>query len=203
MARILVLIVLLFTAACGGGGGSDDGTGPVRDPRLVRLDAYDAQKLRVLGDPGNGIPGMSQSPACASPPLGRAVFTGFTNIRIEDPDAPLILFGDASVTVVFGDGTVGGTLDQFFGTNGDGDVVDYAGQIDIDGGDITDGVSLDYGGVLTDADNTLVFDGTMEGTFLGDPVGALTAVDLEAAVIVSGTPLDATVIVVGETTGIE
>ena len=45
-------------AACGGGGGAGGGGNTV-DPRLARLDAYEAQNLRVLGDARVGLPAMA------------------------------------------------------------------------------------------------------------------------------------------------
>ncbi|MDX8349572.1 hypothetical protein SLH49_16430 [Cognatiyoonia sp. IB215446] len=197
-----IWILMMAVAACGGGGG-DGGTGGGIDPRLTRLDLYEAQKLRVLGDPGAGVMGMATTSELAIPDSGSALFTGSATIRVETDAAPLVLFGDAEVTIGFADGQADGTLDSFFGTNAGGSVVDYNGAITIDGGELTDGVSLDYSGALTGAGENLVFDGTMEGQFLGDPVGALSAADLEADVIVSSTPTDATLVVIAETDGVE
>ncbi|MDX8352300.1 hypothetical protein [Cognatiyoonia sp. IB215182] len=197
-----IWILMMAVAACGGGGG-DGGTGGGIDPRLTRLDIYEAQKLRVLGDPGAGVMGMAPTPELAIPDSGSALFTGSATIRVETDVAPLVLFGDAEVTIGFADGQTDGTLDRFFGTNASGPVVDYDGAITIDGGELTDGLSLDYSGALTGAGENLIFDGTMEGQFLGDPIGALSAADLEADVIVSGTPTDATLVVIAETDGVE
>jgi hypothetical protein len=109
-----------------------------------------------------------------------------------------VLYGDALVTVGFDTGDASGTMSAFFGTNATGDVVDYDGEIIIDAGDITTGVSFDYGGVLTEGDSTLVLDGTLTGTFLGDPVTALTASDLEVGAIYNGAVVGATMVVVAE-----
>ncbi|MEM9788529.1 MAG: hypothetical protein AAF801_18670, partial [Pseudomonadota bacterium] len=84
-------------------------------------------------------------------------------------------------------------------TNAGGQVVDYAGEITIDGGNLNDGITLDYAGALSGSGTTLVFDGSMAGQFLGNPVGAISAADLEADVVMDGTPTDATLVVIGET----
>ncbi len=201
MVRVLVLAGFCALAACGGGGGGGGaGSGGGIDPRLARLDIYEAQKLRVLGDPGAGVMGMAPTPDPSIPDIGTAVFEGSASVRIETANAPLVLFGDATVSIGFDDASVGGSMDRFFGTDATGRVVDYSGAIAIDGGSLDDGVTLDYAGVLSGTGATLVFDGTMTGQFLGDPLTALSAADLEASVIVSGTPTDATMVVIGETT---
>ena len=194
--RTSIVFVLLVTA-CGGGGGEDPGSGI--DPRVARVDAFDAQRMRVLGDVGTGAIGMASTPDASLPISGSVNFEGFTTIRVENPNQPLVLYGDTAVTIGFGGGAVTGTMDAFFGTNDLGDVVDYGGEILIDAGSTTAGLTLDYGGALTEGVNTLVFDGTLEGLFLGDPLGAISASDLEAGVFYNGAPLDATVVLVAET----
>ena len=197
--RVLILLIFAGAAACGGGGGGG-GSGSGIDPRLARLDIYEAQKLRVLGDPGAGVMGMAPTPTAAIPDTGFAVFEGSATLRVEMPDAPLVLFGDSSVSIGFADAAVDGTLDRFFGTNVAGNVVDYSGTVTIDSGSLDDSLTLGYAGVLSGSGASLVLDGTMDGELLGDPVGALSAADLEAVVIVSGSPAAATLIVIGETT---
>ncbi len=200
--RVWVVIMGFVLTGCGGGGGgTDGGGGAVIDPRLARIDVYEAQKQRVLGDPMLGVIGMAPTPETSLPDTGTAVFAGSATVRVEDPAAALVLFGDSSVTVDFGASTVSGTLDNFFGTNEAGNVVDYAGAITVDDGTVGTDVTLDYAGVLSAGSSSLVFEGTMQGEFLGDPVEALSAADLEAEVIRNGTPQDATVIVIGETDG--
>jgi hypothetical protein len=68
----------------------------------------------------------------------------------------------------------------------------------IDTGAIGAGISLEYGGALTEGINTLVFDGTLAGVFLGDPVTALSDSDLEAGIYYNGAMLDGTCVVVAE-----
>ncbi len=200
--RVWVVIMGFVLTGCGGGGGgTDGGGGAVIDPRLARIDVYEAQKQRVLGDPMLGVIGMAPTPETSLPDTGTAIFAGSATVRVEDPAAALVLFGDSSVTVDFGASTVSGTLDNFFGTNEAGNVVDYAGAITVDDGTVGTDVMLDYAGVLSAGSSSLVFEGTMQGEFLGDPVEALSAADLEAEVIRNGTPKDATVIVIGETDG--
>ena len=156
--RLWVFIIGLMLAGCGGGGGGDDGggggdtpdDGPVIDPRFARIDAYEAQTLRVLGDPLLGIAGLTPTPEASLPVTGSAVFNGSATAGVEDPAATLVLYGDAAVTVQFGAGTVLGTMDNFFGTNAAGDVVDYGGSISVDDGTVGAALTLDYAGVLTD-----------------------------------------------------
>ncbi len=197
--QVSYLALGLFVAGCGGGGGGDD-PGSGIDPRVARLDAFDAQRIRVLGDVETGAIGMAPTPDADIPVTGAADFDGFTTIRVENPGGPLVLYGDTLVSVGFDTGDATGTMSAFFGTNAAGEVVDYGGEIAIDAGQIATGVSLEYGGALTEGTNTLVFDGTMTGIFLGDPLAALTASDLEAGVIYNGALVDATLVVVAETT---
>ena len=197
--RVLILLIFAGAAACGGGGGGG-GSGSGIDPRLARLDIYEAQKLRVLGDPGAGVMGMAPTPTAAIPDTGYAVVEGSATLRVEMPAAPLVLFGDSSVSIGFADAAGDGSFDRFFGSYVAGIVVDYSWTVTIDSGSLDDSLTLGYAGVLSGSGASLVLDGTMDGELLGDPVGALSAADLEAVVIVSGSPADATLIVIGETT---
>ena len=190
-------VLILLVSGCGGGGGDDPGSGI--DPRVARIDAYDMQRIRVLGDVETGAIGMAQTPEVALPTTGAVNFAGFTTIRVENPSQPLVLYGDTVVTIGFGGGAVTGTMNAFFGTNGTGTVVDYGGELLIDAGSINDGLTLDYGGALSEGGNTLVFDGTLTGLFLGDPLAAISASDLEAGVFYNGALLDATLVLVAET----
>lgn len=203
--RKRAMTAVLLLAACGGGGGGDGGGSGV-DPRLARLDVYESQRLRVLGDPGAGVMGMAPTPDIAMPATGTAEFNGSATIRVETAPAALVLYGDAAVTVGFQDGTVSGNMDRFFGTNDSGNVVDYSGAITIDGGTVggsaENAVTLDYAGALSASGETLVFDGTLEGGFLGDPVAALSASDLEAVVDTTSGNMDATFVMIGETSGV-
>lgn len=200
MMHFWIFTAAMLLVACGGS--SSDGGGSGIDPRLARLDIYEAQKLRVLGDPGAGVMGLAPTPDLAVPDMGTAVFAGSATVRVENPEAPLVLFGAAAITIGFADASVDGTMDRFFGTNSTGDVVDYDGRINIDGGNLDDGVSLDYAGVLSATGENLVFDGVMDGVFLGDPVSAISAADLQAGVIYNGMPVNATMVVIGETTDV-
>jgi hypothetical protein len=190
--------VLCLVGCGGGGGGGGDDPGSGIDPRVARLDAFDAQRVRVLGDVETGVIGMAPTPDLSVPVTGTAEFGGFATIRVENPDAALVLYGDTLVTVGFGTGDATGTMSAFFGTNAVGDVVDYAGEILIDAGSVGAAVSLDYGGALTEGANTLVFDGKLDGTFFGDPVTALSASDLEAGIYYNGALFDGTFVVVAE-----
>lgn len=194
-----LLTAFLLLAGCGGSGGGSDGGGGI-DPRLARLDIYEAQKLRVLGDPGVGVIGMA--PTETMPDTGSAIFSGSATIRVENPGAALVLFGDTAVTISFDDAMVTGTMDNFFGTTSGGDVVNFGGTVTVDSGTLNPELTLDYAGALSASGEDVVIAGVMQGVFLGDPVGAISAADLEADVIYNDTPVDGTVIVIGETTGV-
>lgn len=190
----------LALTACGGGGG--DGGGSGIDPRLARLDIYEAQKLRVLGDPGAGVMGMPLTDPGAMPASGTADFEGHVSIRVEAA-TPLVLFGDVGISVAFDTEQVTGQMDAFFGTDSSGQVVDYAGAISIDHGTVgasaANDLTLAYGGALTAAGEILIFDGTATGSFLGTPIGAVSLSELEAVVDHNGLATDATLVIIAET----
>ncbi|WP_394177316.1 hypothetical protein [Yoonia maritima] len=192
-SKLLIICALVLLSACGGGGGGEDPVSPV-DERLARLDDYAVLNLRVLGDPD----GMTPTPVAAVPDTGTAVFGGFATIRVERPGQDLVLYGDTTVSIDFSDNSVDGTMDRFFGTDATGSVVDYSGVIAIDSGAFNEGLWLGYAGVLAHGADELVFDGTMMGGFLGNPLAAISAADLESAVVYNGEVIDATVIIVGE-----
>lgn len=188
----------LALAACGGGGGGVSGI----DPRLARLDIYEAQKQRVLGDPGAGAMGMPLTDPGAIPTSGTADFAGHVSIRVEAA-TPLVLFGDVGITVTFETEQVTGQMDAFFGTDSSGQVVDYAGAVSIDDGMVgataANDLTLAYGGALTAAGEVLIFDGTATGRFLGTPIGAVSLSELEAVVGHNGLATDATLVIIAET----
>lgn len=191
--------VVLGLAACGGGGGGGgDGAGSGIDPRLARLDIYEAQKLRVLGDPGAGVMGLPEAEIDDLPDMGTYGFTGSATIRVETASRPLILFADAGFEISFGTGDGTGAIERAFGTNSAGDVADYGGVIMLTGTIEDADLVLDYQGDLTAGVDVLGFDGRMQGSFLGDPVSAFAAADLESEVDHSGERRDATLVVIGE-----
>ena len=196
----LALCALLL-AGCGGGGGGGGGTGggnPPIDPRLARLDAYEALNLRVLGDVQAGVPAMTVTDAQDMPLGGTALFSGAATIRVELQSNPLVLYGDAAIDVDFGAGQVSGTLQNFFGGTAQDRVADYAGAIAVAGGVPEQNMALAYVGSLSTAGVALGFDGTLAAVFLGGPVAAIAASDLSAVVTHNGSAQNATVIVVGE-----
>lgn len=199
MERVIgTCLALLWLAACGGGGGGSSGAGI--DPRLARLDVYEAQKLRVLGDPGAGVMGMSQTAAMDVPTSGVSDFAGAATIRVQTA-TPIILYGDAALRVDFDATDTTGQLENFFGTTASGAVVDYGGEIALSGAQTAQDLTVDYAGALTAGGDTYVFDGTLEGVFLGNGAEALTASDLQATVITDGAAADATIVIVTEVTG--
>ena len=195
VAAVVCLIWLL--GSCGGGGGGDSGGGGI-DPRLARLDIYEAQKLRVLGDPGAGVMALPVTDIASVPDSGEFLFLGSATIGIEDPVQPLVLYGDARVALRFDSGEATGTLDNFFGNTGTGNVANYGGFIGLHSGAVGQNIALEYAGVLTAPQDTLIFDGALRGVLLGNPIGALAVADLEADVDNNGVSQDATVIVIAE-----
>lgn len=193
-AMVLYLAVLL--GGCGGGGGG--GSSGI-DPRLARLDIYEAQKQRVLGDPGAGVMAMTETAPENVPSGGDFVFQGSATVRVEDSVQPLVLIGDAVITLSFGAGSGIGQVTNVFGNNSAGTIVDYSGAINLE--TMAAGAVMDfaYAGALTAIGETLLFDGVMQGTLLGNPVGAIAAADLEAVVDYNGRAADATFVLIGET----
>lgn len=192
-------LLICMLAACGGGGGSSGGgsSGGV-DPRLARLDVYAAQNLRVLGDPSLGVPAMPLMPDASLPEGGTVAFNGSAAIRVEIPAAPLVLAGDATVTLDFDMGLTGGSVTNVFGETITGTVADYTGQIALTGGMPGADLNVSYAGTLEGGGTTLVFGGALAGHLLGDPLGALAIADLEAAIDADGTTQSGTMIIVAE-----
>ncbi len=189
-----MLVVCLVLSACGGGGGDSPGSGI--DPRLARLDIYDAQRIRVLGDPGAGVMGIA--PTTSDLPVdGSAQLTGFATLRVEGAQ-PLVLFGDARLDVDFGARAVSGAMTGFFGTVPGAGVQDFAGEVTVTDGTVARDLRLTYGGALSGGGQQLALSGSMTGAFLGDPVTALSAADLEPVVVQNGITRTGTLVLVAE-----
>ncbi|EBA11461.1 hypothetical protein [Roseobacter sp. CCS2] len=194
----ITLFFLLNLAACGGGGGGGGGSGV--DPRLARLDVYEAQKLRVLGDPGAGVMGMPTTNDANVPTAGALDFSGSGTIRVETGTAPLVIFGDASLRVDFDNGNATGAIENTFGTNRTDDVVDYDGRISLQGNTVGQNMPLNYAGTLSEGDQTLGFDGTLTAVLLGNPTAALSGADLEAEIDQNGVMRSGTLVITMEET---
>jgi len=187
----------LWLAACGGGGGGDGGAA---DPRLARLDAYEAQELRVLGDPEAGVPGLPITAEGNLPDSGALSFAGFASLRVEIGTTPLVLFGNANLTVDFDGATAAGAVNNVFGNSNAQTIADFEGVLSIQGTVTGQNMPLSYQGTLTAPGQTLGFDGSLNGLFLGNPVAAFSAADLEADVDQNGTTRDATIVITLEET---
>ncbi|WP_162561711.1 hypothetical protein [Yoonia vestfoldensis] len=189
--RLLAIFVML--SGCGGGG---DSPGSGIDPRVARLDIYDGQRIRVLGDPGAGVMGMA--PTTRDLPVdGRAQFAGFATLRVEGAQ-PLVLFGDAQLDVDFGASAVSGAMAGFFGTVPGAGVQDFTGEVAITDGPVARDLRLTYGGALSGGGQQLALSGSMTGAFLGDPVIALSAADLDPVVVQNGVTRNGTLVLVAE-----
>ncbi|WP_322892089.1 MULTISPECIES: hypothetical protein [unclassified Yoonia] len=190
--RLLAVIVML--SGCGGGGGDSPGSGI--DPRIARLDIYDAQRIRVLGDPGAGVMGMA--PTTSNLPVdGSAQFAGFATLRVEGAQ-PLVLFGDARLDIDFGASAVSGAMTGFFGTVPGAGVQDFAGEVTVTQGHVARDLRLTYGGALSGGGQQLALSGSMTGAFLGDPATALSAADLDPVVVLNGVLRNGTLVLVTE-----
>lgn len=201
--RVTAMATLVLVAGCGGGGGGGgDSGGSGIDPRLSRIDIYEAQRIRVLGDPGAGVMGMAETPDVSMPITGSAAFTGSMTVRAETSPGPATLAGDATVNMDFDVNEISGSATRFFGTDPDGVLRNFAGNVTIDqgtiGGDTPNAWQLDYAGVLTGGGQSVVLDGRVTGSFLGDPVAAIAGVEVEAAVIYDGVLAEGIVTVIAE-----
>lgn len=189
------LAICVILSGCGGGGGGDS-PGSGIDPRLARLDIYAAQRIRVLGDPGAGVMGMAPTTA-ALPVDGSARFTGFATLRVEGAQE-LVLIGDARLDVDFATARASGRMDRFFGTVPGRGVQDFGGEITISDGPVARDLQLRYAGALSGASQVLAVSGTMTGVFLGDPVRALSASDLDPLLAQNGVARTGTLVLVAE-----
>ena len=115
--RVMVMLSFVLFAGCGGGGSSSGGGGGgvVIDPRLARIDIYESQRLRILGEPGAGVMGMVETPDITIPDTGTASFMGAMTVRLETDPGVATLAGDAVINMDFGLNTVGGNCREFFG----------------------------------------------------------------------------------------
>lgn len=203
---IRFLAMCLLLSGCGGGGGGDGGggdggaggdiPGEVVDPRLARLDAYDAQWTRVLGDPVAGLPGIAPTTGDL-PTTGAATFSGFATVSVEGPQ-PLVLVGDTRLEVDFGAGASSGVMSGFFGTVPGGGVQDFAGEIAVTNGQVAHDLQLGYSGALSGSGQQIAVSGRLTGAFLGDPVRALSVADLDPTVVQNGVARTGTVVLVAE-----
>jgi len=197
MRWMFSLFLMIGLAACGGGGGGGGGAGI--DPRLARLDAYDAQALRVLGDPDTGALGLPLTGAGNLPPMGGFTLSGFATIRIEDANDPRVLYGDAALTLDYDTDQASGTLESFFGVDGADVVADYSGSIAIFGAAPAQGGMLSYAGTLVSPAATLALSGDVEVHLLGEVFSAVAAADLDASMAVNGSSYGGTLVIVAET----
>ena len=186
--------LLALLAACGGGGAGGGGI----DPRLARLDLYEAQRARVLGDPDGGIQGMPLTPDTAVPASGQAMFAGATAILIDDPSGVLALAGDAALTITFADQVATGSVTNVFGQTAGGGIVDYTGGLTLVGQATGAEFELGYAGTLTGGHNVYGFDGILEATLLGDPISGFAALDLDALIDQAGVSRQGSIVIFGE-----
>lgn len=209
--RYVILITLLLLTACGGGGGVDSGKTPdggggnpplPPDPRIARIDTYDALRLAILGDPDTGAPGLPATAPFDPATFGQVAFAGSVTIRAETVGRASVLAGDVNLTVDFADDTITGEMDRFFGTGPDLVLRDYSGVVTIDAGMVgnadPNSWELDYGGVLTATDQSVVLDGTVDGQFVGNPMTAMAGSELDAQIVYNGDPVDGVVTVLAQ-----
>jgi hypothetical protein len=188
-ANAVAISFLCCLAACGGGGGGGI------DPRLTRLDIYEAQKLRVLGDPEAGVTGMPMTADANAPTTGAMSFAGFATMRVENGAQPLILFGDANLQLDFDNNAAQGAVTNVFGGSTGAQITDYVGSIDLQSDVVSQNMPLNYQGRLSAEGQTLGFNGAMAGVLLGNPASAFVGGDLESQVDHNGTTREATFVI--------
>lgn len=198
--RGVMVFLIVSLAACGGGGGGGGGSGI--DPRLGRIDVYEAQRDRVLGDPGAGVMAMPETDAAAVPVMGAVTYNGSMTISVETA-VPIFLAGDVDVTMDFAGGGVSGEMRNMFGRVEGQALQDYAGTLTIADGTVGDGNtwSFDYAGTLDGGADTLVFAGQVDGAFYGTGAEAIAGAEFDALISVNGDIFDGSLTVVAEDGG--
>lgn len=213
--RLVTIGACFWLAACGGGGseggsgggGGNPGNGGGQDeeppdPRLARLDDYDALRLRVLGDVGLGRAGLALTDFADIPTFGEAAFRGSVAMRIETAPQVTVLAGDTQIDIDFETGEMSGRMNRIFGTDQAGDLHNFDGALDVDGDAIVDpgenGWQLNYQGTLQAPAQDLDFDGQIDGAFFGDDASAIAGSELDAGVRVNGSNVDGIVTIIAE-----
>jgi len=191
-------ICVILSGCGGGGGGGGDNPGSGIDPRLARLDIYESQRIRVLGDPEAGAMGMAPTTG-ALPVAGGVQFAGFATLRVEGAQQ-LVLIGDAQLDVDFGTARSSGRMDRFFGTVPGSGVQDFGGEITINDAPVARDLDLSYAGALTGGGQQLAVSGDLTGLFLGDPITGLSAADLDPLLVQNGVIRSGTLVLVAEPT---
>ncbi|WP_090204463.1 hypothetical protein [Yoonia litorea] len=191
------VVALLGLTACGGGGSSGGNSGI--DPRLARLDVYEAQQLRLFGNPQTGAIGMAITQDPAIPAAGTLNFEGAAAIQIEHSSKTLALYGDAVLALDFEAATAAGSVSNVFGQALTGKVADYTGELSL-AGDGLEGAEfqITYAGRLTTDATDYGFAGTLETMLLGDQVAGVAGIDLDADIAHGAGVLTGSVIVFGE-----
>ena len=77
-------------------------------------------------------------------------------------------------------------------------VQDFGGDITISDAPVARDLQLSYAGALSGAGQVLAVSGTMAGVFLGDPVRALSASDLDPSLSLNGVTRTGTLVLVAE-----
>ncbi|MEJ6401625.1 hypothetical protein [Yoonia sp. 2307UL14-13] len=198
--RGLMVLLIVPIAACGGGGGGGGGSGI--DPRLARVDVYEAQRVRVLGDPGAGVVGMAATETADVPITGAITYDGSVTISVET-SVPIFLAGDAAITMDFAAGDVSGEMRNMFGRREGQALQDYAGTLVIADGTVDDanGWSVDYAGTLESGSDTLVFAGQVVGSLYGAEAEAIAGAEFGALIDVNGDIVDGSLTIVAEEEG--
>ena len=126
----------------------------------------------------------------AMPTTGNASFRGHTEIFIGATGDETDLIGKAQVDVDFGTNLIEGVLDEFVGSNSEGEFDKYAGTIALHSGFIGDvdpnDFIVDYDGNLSGNGDDILIAGTIEGRFIGTPIRGLKGVDASPLVLLNG-----------------
>jgi hypothetical protein len=159
-------------------------------PEFTETDYKNPEDYKLVGKiiPRTEIPSKTD---------GTAQFAGFATLRVEGVQ-PVVLFGDARLDVDFGATEVSGGMNGFFGTVPGAGVQDFGGELTVTGGQVARDLRLTYAGTLSGGGQQLALSGTMAGAFLGDPVMAVSAADLDPVVVQNGVIRNGTLVLVAE-----
>ena len=200
MIRFWGITLSLFLTACGGGGGGGDGAGSGIDPRLARIDVYETQRIRVVGDPDAGVMGMPQTDPAQIPVTGAVTYDGSVTILADTDPAITTLIGDAQVAMDFDSNAISGQMTAIFGMTDGSALRDYDGTLVIENGQTGPDHtwSINYAGTLSSAGDILDFDGAVSGEFLGSDAAAIAGAGFDDTVVVNGAEADMVITIIGE-----
>jgi hypothetical protein len=180
------------------------GCGSSGDPGPTTREAFiaDGQAFAAESD---RLELLQDTTSLNMPTIGAVTYTGFSAVVIDTGTVSTFMIGDATMTADFAAGTVTGNMSNFVGGTGPtadeqgeevlNSLVSYNGSLVLSNGDIGDAdasdITASFGGTLTGAGNTFVFDGVMFGVFKGNPAMGGTP-NIRGALVESSSSLTTT-----------